>query len=331
MILCVGTTPAAQRVMIFSRLQVDTVNRAVTTLEGPAGKSINVAKVLQALGERPLATGFLGGDRGDQLRALLTERGIEQDFITVTSRTRLCVTAIDQANRTQTELVEESRPVESADYERLMGTIQRRAPGCSAIVMSGTLTPGGPATFYRDVTCTAHELGALSIVDAQGPPLLEALAARPALVKPNRTELAATVGRELTDASAVLAAAQVLIERGAQRVVVTAGREPILACDGRHGWRITPPPIRALNPIGSGDAFTAGMTARLVRGDDLGEACRWGCASGTANALTWMAGEVEAQDVDRLLRDVRVHPIEDSRAAAGRSRRRRGGHGSGLG
>jgi len=65
MILCIGTTPAAQRVMVFHRLTLDAVNRATTTLDGAAGKSVNVAKVLQALGEHPVAAGFLGGDRGE--------------------------------------------------------------------------------------------------------------------------------------------------------------------------------------------------------------------------------------------------------------------------
>ena len=63
MILCIGTTPALQRVMMFRKLAVDAVNRAVETLDGVAGKSINVAKVLHTLGEEGLAMGFIGGDR----------------------------------------------------------------------------------------------------------------------------------------------------------------------------------------------------------------------------------------------------------------------------
>ena len=83
MILCIGTTPATQRVMVFRKLTLDAVNRAVTTLDGAAGKSVNVAKVLKALGEQPVAAGFLGGDRGEQLRAVLEARGIELDFVKV--------------------------------------------------------------------------------------------------------------------------------------------------------------------------------------------------------------------------------------------------------
>ena len=309
MILCIGPTPAAQRVMRFRKLTLDAVNRAVTTLDGVAGKSVNVAKVLKALGERPVATGFLGGDRGEEVRSLLEARGIEQEFVSVTPRTRQCITVIDESSGRITELVEESRPVEAADYEKLMAIIRRRVNQCRALIMSGTITPGGPTSFYLECVRAAHEAGALSVVDAQGPALLEVLGGGPGLIKPNRTELAATAGRALEDEAAVASAMHDLCERGAQRVVVTAGREPALACDGKQFWRITPPRITALNPIGSGDAFAAGLVWRLLRGDDLGEAGRWGSAAGAANALTAMAGEVSSADVERLTQETRVEEM----------------------
>ena len=82
--------------MIFRELKLDAVNRAVTTLDGAAGKSVNVAKVLEVLGAKPVALGFLGGDRGRYLRAVLDDRGIEHAFVEVAARTRQCVTVIDE-------------------------------------------------------------------------------------------------------------------------------------------------------------------------------------------------------------------------------------------
>jgi 1-phosphofructokinase family hexose kinase len=310
MILCIGTTPAAQRVMAFRKLTIDAVNRAVTTLDGVAGKSVNVAKVLQALGEHPMAVGFLGGDRGEDVRALLEERGIEQEFVKVAPRTRQCITLLETSAGTHTELVEESQPVAPADYEELMRVIRRRMKGCRAIVMSGTITPGGPVDLYYQGTQMAHAAGALPVVDAQGAALFEALRAKPALVKPNRPELAATLGRELKDEAAVMSAMRELCERGAQRVVITAGKDPALAFDGQSWWRVHAPRIAATNPIGCGDAFAAGLVWRLLRGEDLGQACRWAGAAGAANALTVQAGEVHRNDVERLAGEVRVEALK---------------------
>lgn len=310
MILCVGATPAAQRVMVFERLVPDRVNRAITALDGAAGKAVNVAKVLKVLGEDTLVTGFCGGDRGAQLRAILEACGVAMEFLEVPALTRQCTTVLDQHAGTVTELVEESRPVTAADYDRLLEVVRRHAPRCRAIVLSGTITPGGPADFYRQCTRVAKAAGCLAVVDAQGPLLLESLKAGPDLVKPNRTELTATVGGELADEPAALAALRRLHERGARQIVVTDGARPGLASDGRSCWRIFPPSIQAVNPIGSGDACTAGIVSRLVRGKALGEACRCGLAAGAANALTMMAGEVRLEDVTRLAASVRVERIE---------------------
>jgi 1-phosphofructokinase family hexose kinase len=312
MILCIGTTPAAQRVMVFRKVVIDAVNRASTTLDGAAGKSINVAKVLRALGGHPVATGFLGGERGDYLREVLRGRGIDSDFVSVAVRTRQCITVIDEAAGTHTELVEESAAVPAAHYDELSRIISKRIAGCSAVVMSGTLTPGGPVDFYACCTQLAHGASALAVVDAQGPALLKALEAAPDLIKPNRAELAATVGRALADESAVMAAMRELAERGAAKVVVTSGKEASLAFDGRRFWKIAAPRVAAKNPIGSGDAFTAALVWRLVRGDGLGEACRWASAAGAANALTLMPGEVEREEVERLVRETAAEEIQQT-------------------
>jgi 1-phosphofructokinase family hexose kinase len=301
MILCIGTTPAVQRVMFFGKLRLDAVNRAHRTLEGAAGKAINVAKVLQSLGEKPLATGFLGGVRGEQIRQVLEEKGVEADFVDVAAPTRECVTIIDDSDQTITELVQESAEVTAVDYDSLRGIIAKHLPNCRALVMSGTLAPGGKPDFYAECVRFARQCGILSVVDAQGPALLEALAARPGLIKPNRSELGATVGTALADEAAVIEAMRQVQQRGAERVVITAGSQPALALEGNSLWRISPPRITAVNPIGSGDSFTAGLVWRLLRGDHLGEAARWGVAAGAANALTPMPGELEFADVERLV------------------------------
>jgi tagatose 6-phosphate kinase len=305
-ILCLGTTPAVQRVMIFHKLSLDAVNRATTTLDGAAGKSVNVAKVLRILGEQPVATGFLGGERGKFLQQTLESKGIESHFISVATPTRQCITVLDESGGTQTELVEESGPIETTDFDKLRAIVRQRMPECQALVMSGTIVTGGPTNLYFEWTQLAEKAGLLSVVDGQGTALIEALLAKPGLVKPNRSELAASVGHQLKDDAGVRKAMRELFERGAQRVVVTAGKAATLAFDGKIFWHVLSPRIKPVNPIGSGDAFTAGLVSRLLRGDDLGEACRWGSAAGAANALTLMPGEVNREDVERLLREIEV-------------------------
>lgn len=309
-ILCLGPTPAAQRVMVFPKLTRNAVNRTAMALDTAAGKSVNVAKVLKALGGHPVALGFLGGGRGDFVRSQLAGRNIQMDFLPVTANTRECLTILDESDGACTELVEESHPVSAADYEKLEARVRQYLVQCRAIVLSGSLTPDGPRDFYSRCVSLARAQRVISVVDASGTPLAEALRAGPGLVKPNRSELAATVGRRLEDETAVLSAMRELQERGAQRVVVTAGAGAVLAWDGRNAWKITVPTIHPRNPIGSGDAFTAGMVWRLLRGEDLGEACRWGAAVGAANALSLLPGEIDFAEVGALVRGTSLARLE---------------------
>jgi len=308
-VLCVGPTPAAQRVMIFREVTLDAVNRATSTLDGIAGKSINVAKVLKALGESPIVTGFIGGDRGAGIQSSLAEQGIANEFIKVVPETRQCTTVIDQLAGTITELVEESAPISRNKYRQLYYVIRRHAAQSHAIVLSGTLTPEAPTDFYQRCVELAIKLKLLSVVDAKGSALLKALKACPSVIKPNRSELEMTVGQKLAGEREVMAAMRKLCKQGAQRVIVTSGKEPTLAFDGNQFWRIRGPKIAALNPIGSGDAFTAGLVWQLLRRSDFGEACRWATAAGAANALTLMAGKVRRKEVQRLAAEVRVEKI----------------------
>jgi len=296
--------------MVFRNFTLDEVNRAETTLDGAAGKSINVAKVLKALGENPIATGFIGGDRGTLVEAALKQRAIETAFVKIALETRQCTTVIDESAGTITELVQESDAVTKGNYRELMEVVRKWVGRSRAMVISGTLTPSAPTDFYRRCTQLAADCGLLSVVDAKGPALMEALKAGPGVVKPNRAELAATVGHELAGEAALMSAMRELSDRGALRVIITSGKEPTLAFDGQQFWRIHAPKITAVNPIGSGDAFTAGLVWQLLRGADLGEACRWASATGAANALTMMAGEVRRKDVQRLSAEVKVEEID---------------------
>jgi tagatose 6-phosphate kinase len=292
--------------MRFARLQLNHVNRAAEIIEGAGGKAINVAKVLQCLGEEALALGFAGGDRGEFLGQVLRGHGVKTRLLNSRSRTRLCTTLIDEAGSTVTELVEESPKVTVAECEQLVTALKEALPGAKALVMSGTIAPGGPLDLYATCAEHANRAGLLTVVDAQGDALLKTLAVGPGLVKPNRAELESTFRRTLTRESDILAIMKELMVMGAKRVVVTRGAEATLAMDLESSWKIESPRIKAVNPIGSGDSFTAALTAALAKGSDLGEACRCGAAAGAANALSWMSGSVNREDYARLLQGATV-------------------------
>jgi 1-phosphofructokinase family hexose kinase len=306
MILCEGTTPTVQRSMSFPSVNIDEVNRAVAVLESAAGKSINVARVLHLLGYETLATGFVGGDTGDFIAGEMHREGIPNLFVRVPFRTRTCTTVIDQKNGTTTELVEESQIVENRYWQELLTLIEQQMKGCKVLVLSGSLPPKAPQTFYADCCKIAQTANVPVIMDARGEPLAHAMQYRPVMVKPNRAELATTFALPVETDDQLRDSTRRLIEKGAQSALITMGAKGAVLSDGKQFWFIPAPKVKLSNPIGSGDSVAAGFAAGLVDGLPFLDCAIYGIACGSANAMTPVPGVVHKPDVERLRKEVRV-------------------------
>lgn len=304
--LCLGTTPTVQQTMIFDRVAIDAVNRAASVLRGASGKPINVARVLRLLDEPVRLCVPLGGDTGAFIRQQLDAEGIQYQSVEVAAPTRTCVTIVNRFDATATELVEEPAPLGPDDSDRMLTSLRQSLAGARLLILSGSLAPGVGEDFYADCCRLAAAAGVAVILDARGESLKRALPIRPLVVKPNRAELAATMGKSL-DADADLRTAVLqLHERGAQWVLVTMGRQGAVLGDGKNFWKIPALPIQAVSPIGSGDAFAAGLAAGIVGGQSVPDACRLAAAAAAANALVPGPGVLRPLDVQQLLPQVLI-------------------------
>jgi 1-phosphofructokinase family hexose kinase len=286
--------------MIFDRVAPDEVNRAVETRRGAAGKPVNVARVLHTLGEKAVLCIPTGGDTGKFIRSDLDAAGVEHDCVESAGPTRTCVTVIDRTAGTATELVEEAGPLSADESAQMLAKMKGHLPGCRMMVLSGTLAQGVRDDFYLDCCRAAQQSGVPVILDARGNPLTLALPWRPLVVKPNRHELAAMMGKAIDDDAALRESMITLHRQGAQWVVITMGRAGAAASDGKSFWKIPAIKIKAISAIGSGDAFAAGLASGLAAGREVPEACRLAAACAAANALIAGAGIVRIEDVRRL-------------------------------
>jgi fructose-1-phosphate kinase PfkB-like protein len=124
-------------------------------------------------------------------------------------------------------------------------------------------------------------------VDARGPELLIALEEQPLVVKPNRVELEATVGRPLDSDAAIHSAMRHLAFLGAKWVVVSDGSRPLWLLGHDTLCAIRPPSSgRVVNPIGSGDCLAAGIAVGLARGLSVPDAVEVGVRAAAANLQT---------------------------------------------
>lgn len=312
LILALGTTPTLQRTMRFGDLRVGQVNRATSVAEYASGKPINVARVAVTLGCPARVLIPLGGDRGAAVRKDMAAAGIENDAVESGVPTRLCITAIDDSGPAATELVEEHASLPAAVGDRLLEHLDRWLAKARFLVLTGSLAAGIKADFYASAIHSARRRGVTTLLDASGEPLLEALPERPDIVKINSAELSQTLGRPADSPETVSAAMGELQGRFGGWLVVTDGAAGSFARNDTDSWRLNTPPVRALSPIGSGDAFAAGIAAAVGEGMDIPAACRFGAACGAANALSPYAGHLDASRIGELLAGITLAPLHEA-------------------
>ena len=303
-IICCGFTPCVQRIIEFDHLEKDVVNRASRVTIGIGGKGANTARMVTQMGGGPELVGFAGGANGRLLEEMLNHEGVAFQHVEVEGETRICQTLVESGNPEITELVEEMPPISAGEWSRMVELFRSLELSEAVVAISGKLPAGAPVDAYAQIARLVAEQGGRVILDAPGEPLLLALKHKPFIVKINDAELLQTVGGD-----DLMAACRDLIQHGAQSVLITRGSRTAFFAGGGETLEIFPPEIEAVNPVGSGDAVTAGMAVELSRGKDVSEAIITGMACGAANALNLVSGMLKLDDVEQLRGMVRVEKV----------------------
>jgi 1-phosphofructokinase family hexose kinase len=303
MILAAGLTPAWQQVLVFDTFTPGAVNRAREVHWCASGKVLNVARALHHLGGRGKALTVVGGVPGRQIEDDFAGLGIAARWVEVCTPTRVCTTILDRGRHSATELVPNAPAIPAEEQKAFLDAYAEEARDADVVVLVGSLPAGTPPHFYRELLAQTR---GRAIVDARGPELLEALAAKPFLVKPNREELGRTLGRELHSEAALAEAMTEVNRRGAEWVLVTDGRKPAYARARDGLYRFQPLTVETVNPIGCGDCTAAAIARALLEGKEPLEAIRYGMAAAADKVGQVLPAAVAASRVEPLLAHVQV-------------------------
>ncbi|MER5307719.1 1-phosphofructokinase family hexose kinase [Streptomyces sp. NPDC002773] len=301
MILTVTLNAALDVTWGVEGLRPRTSHRVDTVHERAGGKGVNVARVLTTLGYDPLATGLVGGPTGRLIREELRAARVREAFLDVAGDSRRTLAVVSRDDGDATVFNGRGPHVDPAEWELFARHFASLLTGVRVAVLSGSLPPGLPTDAYARLIRTAAAAGAHTVLDASGPALVEALRARPDVVKPNADEIAAATGRD-----DLPAAAAALRDRGARTVVASAGADGLYALTPAGSWRAAPPERLSGNPTGAGDACVAAIAAGLATGSAWPDILRQAVALSAAAVPCPVAGDIDTAVHDRLLPAVSV-------------------------
>jgi 1-phosphofructokinase family hexose kinase len=283
----------------------------------PAGKGVNVSRVLATMGVRSIATGFIG--RGE-LR--MFEEHLERhcdgrvicQLLVVRAKTRDNITIVDPVDETETHIRDQGFTVQPTDASRLESKVSLLARPGVTMAFCGSLPPGLSPMTLRRMVSRSREAGAQIILDTSGKALEAVRSEKAWMVKVNARELSTLADAPTTSPEEILDAARKCSVDGGgaiDYVVVTLGMEgailvgPGIALRGR----VMVHPGRIVSTVGSGDSLLSGLLAGWFRSGDWTEALRDGLAAATSNSTTRAAGFVDLEGVEEFRQVAMIEPV----------------------
>jgi len=306
-ILCAGLTPAWQQILVFDGFRYGEVNRASEVVWCASGKVFNAGIGAYHLGGPSLTLATVGGPPLPQIEAEFKALGVPYRWVRTRSATRVCTTILDRATGTITELVENGRPLTPEELDEFRRAYAEEVARADVVVLIGSLPVGTPETIYRDLL---ERTSCPAVLDFRGQGLLSVLDLKPYVIKPNREELAATVGHPLATDEELLSAMRLLNERGAQWVIITHGAGPVWVTSRREAYRFYPVVVRdAVNPIASGDALAVTIAWATRAGRSLPDAVRLGLAAAAQNVRQLLPARLQPDKLEAEAAFVRVEEV----------------------
>ena len=260
------------------------------------GGGINVARVLNAMGEQAHALIVAGGATGALIADMLTEAGLAHETIPCRGRTRISVTVTDRATSQDYRFVPLGPTAEPHDWAEVLLRLEEIQ--CDWIVASGSLEPGMPEDIYASIAQLARRRKIRFALDTSGPPLRAALESGVDLIKPSLRELEFVVGRPLkTEAEQASEAMALVRGRYAAMVAVTLGDQGALLASVDGVIRRPAIPVPFASTVGAGDSFMAGLIWSLSRAHSKPDALGWAIAAATAAVAKAGTARVQWGDV----------------------------------
>lgn len=280
MITTLTPNPSFDRTLRVDTLERGEVHRASLVRVECAGKGVNVARAL-AVNEHPARAVFPAND--DDFAAFdtaLAATGVMSQAVRIRGSIRSNITVVEP-DGTTTKINEPGPELNGSEAGELMRAAATGA-GSDWLIASGSLAPGTPPDFYAQLAASLPDAAQRLAVDSSGEPLELLIGTPCAVVKPNLSELAGLMRRQLCTVGDVVEAAEKLRDRGWGSVLVSLGRfGAVLVSDEIVYGTVSVTGVR--NSVGAGDALLAGFIAAGARG-----------AAALAEGLAWAGAAVRS-------------------------------------
>ena len=294
----------------LKRIELGEVNTVETLGLFPAGKGINVAKVLNDLGVSVAVGGFLGEDNVGDFEYLFQSVGLEDKFQRVAGKTRINV-KITETEADVTDLNFLGYCISPTDWQKFVADSLDYCKAFDIVAVCGSLPRGVTPELFADWLRQLHQAGVKVVLDSSNAALTAGLSARPWLVKPNHRELEAWIGHSLNSLDEIIQAAKKLRMQGIANVIISMGADGSLWLSEQGVVRAQPPKCEnVVSTVGAGDSMVAGLIYGIVNGLSQQDTLAFASAVSAFAVSQSNVGVSDRALLEPILANVKITTIE---------------------
>lgn len=302
MIYTVTLDPMLDRVVCVEELVYDDINHVTEDRKRPAGKGIDVARVIKELGGKSIPLGFAGGYAGLEMTDLLAAEGIEADFTRIKDETRSSLTIFQRKKKMQTLLYTRQPVPDRSEIDSLCAKLDA-IPDGSSVVISGSIPPGMKDDFFAGLIRSLKRRNIKVFFDSDHEAFKLGVAQGPYMIKPNIFELNRLAGSKAAEPQEIWEIVRPFQDDVAYVVVSLGARGAVgFSKEGSHYAR--PPRVNVRNSTGAGDSLLGGFVSAMTQGNSFEESLRTAVACGTASAARASGAVCTKNDINTIKEEV---------------------------
>lgn len=308
MIFTLTLNPSLDRFIYVDEIIEDDTVRVKESADYPAGKGVDVSRVINELGGHSVAILPLGGEAGRRISGMLELEGVVYSSIGVVAETRTNI--IVQEKKHQYRFSLPGAPLSEAEGTQVLKTLKLLVRKDDFLVLSGSIPKGFTSSVYKQLSNEARIKGAKVYIDSDGMPLLEGVKSSPDGIKPNLHELQRLVGRELSGESEYSVAMKEISQQyGINEILLTLGGDGALCLIKGEIYRVKVPKVVVKSAVGAGDSFLGAYCMYCERKSDTEETLRMAAAASSAAVMTPGTELCRYEDVVKLKEFIEVSKI----------------------
>ena len=301
MIYTLTFNPALDYIITVDNLNLGLVNRTSSEEIYAGGKGINVSIVLNNLGVKNKALGFIAGFTGDEIENRVKEFGCDTDFIKLENG--LSRINVKIKSNEESEINGQGPEITDLNLQKLFDKLENLKSE-DILVLAGSIPSSLPKNIYENILKRLDGRNIKFIVDATGDLLKNVLKYKPFLIKPNHHELSDLFNIEISSNAEIIFYAKKLKEMGARNVLISmASKGAIFIGENGDVLKSAVPKGKLIHSVGAGDSMVAGFIAGYSKNSDLEEAFKLSIATGSASAFS--KGLADKKLVLKLLKQIK--------------------------